>query len=124
MAIVEPLAKGTTGFSPAPSALPSEGGPDWVPSIEPVVAELARRRPEEDGDLVRRAFDVANRAHAGQTRLSGAPYVSHSVPVGLIVAQLGLDATSAAAAVLHDVVEDTEVTLEQISEEFGPAVAA
>jgi guanosine-3',5'-bis(diphosphate) 3'-pyrophosphohydrolase len=123
MAIVEPLANGTTDLGPAPSASSSEGGPDMTPSIEPVVAELARRRPEEDGDLVRRAFEVASRAHEGQTRLSGEPYVSHSVAVGLIVAQLGLDATSAAAAVLHDVVEDTEVTLEQISDEFGPAVA-
>ena len=94
------------------------------PSIAPVIEELLRHRPSEDVTLVERAFDLASQAHHGQTRLSGEPYVAHSVAVGLIVAQLGLDATSAAAAVLHDVVEDTEVTLEQISQEFGSSVAA
>src|SRR5580658_10499780 len=123
MAIVEPMATGITEPRPAPSVASPGHVPDMTPSIEPVLAELARRRPEEDVEIVRRAFEVANRAHAGQTRLSGEPYVSHSVAVGLIVAELGLDATSAAAAVLHDVVEDTEVTLEQLSEEFGPVVA-
>ena len=123
MAIVEPLANAVTDLGPGSSAVAADGGPVFAPSIEPVVAELAKRRPDEDGEIVRRAFDVASRAHAGQTRLSGEPYVAHSVAVGLIVAELGLDATSAAAAVLHDVVEDTDVTLEQIIEQFGPVVA-
>src|SRR3984957_5714978 len=123
MAIVEPLANGSTELRPGSPVLSSETSPDMVPTIEPLLAELAKRRPDEDGDIVRRAFAVASRAHAGQTRLSGEPYVAHSVAVGLIVAQLGLDATSAAAAVLHDVVEDTEVTLDEIAAEFGPDVA-
>src|ERR1700733_5679811 len=123
MAIVEPLADGTSELRPAPPVVFPGGGPHMVPSIEPLLTELAKRRPDEDADMVRRAFAVASRAHEGQTRLSGEPYVSHSVAVGLIVAQLGLDATSVAAAVLHDVVEDTEVTLAEIADEFGPDVA-
>src|SRR3984957_5526782 len=123
MAIVEPLADGTSELRPAPPVVFPGGGPNMVPSIEPLLTELAKRRPDEDADIVRRAFAVASRAHEGQTRLSGEPYVSHSVAVGLIVAQLGLDATSVAAAVLHDVVEDTEVTLDENAEEFGRGVA-
>ena len=124
MAIVEPIA-GPEGYrSPAASMLTPDQSGLIAPSIEPVVAELLRHRPDEDVSLVERAFVVASKAHAGQTRLSGEPYVAHTVAVGLIVAQLGLDATSAAAAVLHDVVEDTDITLEQITEEFGPSIAA
>ena len=73
---------------------------------------------------MRRAHVLATKAHEGQLRLSGEPYITHPVAVATIIADLGLDTVSAAAALLHDAVEDTGVTLAQIEEEFGPAVAA
>jgi GTP pyrophosphokinase len=92
--------------------------------VEPLIAVLESHHPGEDWSLVRRAHALASRAHAGQSRLSGEPYVTHSIAVATIVAELGLDGTSAAAALLHDVVEDTEVALEEIEAEFGPTIAA
>ncbi|HLI44006.1 MAG TPA: bifunctional (p)ppGpp synthetase/guanosine-3',5'-bis(diphosphate) 3'-pyrophosphohydrolase [Acidimicrobiales bacterium] len=92
--------------------------------LEPLLAILAEQRPGEDLSLVRRAYSLAARAHQGQRRASGEPYLTHPVAVATIVAELGLDTTSAAAALLHDAVEDTRVDLEQIEREFGAEVAA
>jgi guanosine-3',5'-bis(diphosphate) 3'-pyrophosphohydrolase len=119
MAVIDPLAQ---PFSPAEhargqAALPTE-------SIEPLLEALSSRHPDDDLDLVRRAHAFALKAHAGQVRLTGEPYVTHTIAVAMTVAELGLDATSAAAALLHDVVEDTEVTLEEVEASFGPVVAA
>jgi GTP pyrophosphokinase len=74
--------------------------------------------------LIRQALTLAAEAHSGQTRASGEPYLTHCLAVAEIVAHLKLDAESVAAALLHDVVEDTGVTLELIGEEFGSKVAA
>ncbi len=93
-------------------------------AVEPLIAILESHHPGDDWAMVRSAHELASRAHAGQVRLSGEPYVTHSIAVATIVAELGLDGTSAAAALLHDVVEDTDVTLEQIDEGFGATVAA
>ncbi len=93
-------------------------------SIEPVLTALLAHHPGADTAVVRRAHALASRAHHGQTRLSGEPYITHPVAVATIVAELGLDETSAAAALLHDAVEDTRVELAQIEREFGPEVAA
>ena len=70
------------------------------------------------------AYGLACEAHRGQLRLSGDPYVTHPVEVAVILIDLGLDTDSIIAALLHDVVEDTDVTLEQIHKKFGPDVAA
>lgn len=79
---------------------------------------------EDDKKLIRRAFDTAVDAHKDQRRKSGEPYVFHPIAVAKIVAsEIGLDATCIAAALLHDVVEDTHYTLEDIDEQFGPTVA-
>ncbi len=97
--------------------------PPSTDSIEPVLVALAARRSNEDLSLVKRAHGLAARAHHGQHRVSGEPYLSHPVAVATIVAELGLDSTSAVAALLHDSVEDTRVELEQIQREFGDDVA-
>src|SRR5580692_8505950 len=89
-----------------------------VSTVE-LFAALQAHHPGEDFTLVERAVEVATAAHAGQTRLSGEPYVSHSVAVATILAELGLDTTAVTAGVLHDVVEDTKVTLEEIESQFG-----
>lgn len=79
---------------------------------------------EDDKKLIRRAFDTAVDAHKGQRRKSGEAYIFHPIAVAKIVAsEIGLDATCIAAALLHDVVEDTVYTLEDIREMFGDTVA-
>ncbi|GBE11337.1 MAG TPA: GTP diphosphokinase [Gammaproteobacteria bacterium] len=77
----------------------------------------------EQGGLIRRALACALPAHEGQRRASGEPYVRHSMAVAEILAGLHLDAETIAAAILHDVIEDTPLTLEELAREFGPTVA-
>ena len=79
---------------------------------------------EEDKKLIRKAFDVAVDAHKEQRRKSGEPYIFHPIAVAKIVAyNIGLDAVSIAAALLHDVVEDTPITIEEIAQNFGDVIA-
>ena len=69
------------------------------------------------------AFDVADRCHAGQMRKSGEPYITHPVAVATILAELGMDTDTIVAALLHDTVEDTGYTLEEVEAKFGADVA-
>lgn len=78
---------------------------------------------EADCKEIMRAFEVADKAHAPQKRASGEPYILHPLAVATILANLQIDATTVIAALLHDVVEDTEYTLPQIEELFGKEVA-
>lgn len=78
----------------------------------------------EDVEQIDKAFNTANRAHEGQLRCSGQPYVIHPILVAKIVAELGMDKESVIAALLHDVVEDTDLTLEDVTEKFGKSVAS
>ena len=98
--------------------------PPPTSDVEGILSTLSVRRVGEDLDLVRRAHAFATKAHEGQHRISGEPYITHPVAVATIIADLGLDTVSAAAALLHDAVEDTGASLAQIEAEFGPAVAA
>ncbi|MFL5804568.1 MAG: RelA/SpoT family protein [Roseiflexaceae bacterium] len=77
----------------------------------------------DNATLIRNAYAVAREAHEGQKRSSGEPYIDHPVAVAQILLELRLDAASIAAALLHDVVEDTSVTNEQVGQLFGPAIA-
>lgn len=85
---------------------------------------IRKTRTNADLDLVRKAYRVANDAHKGQVRLSNDPYVSHLIAVAAILAQIGLDETIVAAGLLHDVLEDTKVTREELQEEFGEEIAS
>lgn len=78
---------------------------------------------ENDVSLVEKAYFIAKKAHEGQYRFSGEPYIIHPVSVAIILYNLGMDGESMAAALLHDVVEDTDMTKENIQEEFGEDVA-
>jgi guanosine-3',5'-bis(diphosphate) 3'-pyrophosphohydrolase len=89
-----------------------------------VVAAYRRRHPRSSTTLLRRAYEVAAEAHDGQVRVSGDPYIRHPVAVATILADLGLDEVTLVAALLHDAVEDTSVTLDQVLAEFGTEVAA
>ncbi len=91
--------------------------------LEPVLARLKSHRPGEDVEVVRRAGRVAASVHAGQFRRSGEPYITHPVAVAGIVAGLDLDSLTVAAALLHDAVEDTALTLDTVRDQFGPVVA-
>jgi GTP pyrophosphokinase len=91
--------------------------------IEELIAEVEVYNPDLDKDLVRRAFEVAERAHEGQTRRSGEEFIHHPLGVARICAELHLDEQAIAAALLHDVVEDTGADIEEIRAEFGPEIA-
>ncbi|MCS6993325.1 MAG: bifunctional (p)ppGpp synthetase/guanosine-3',5'-bis(diphosphate) 3'-pyrophosphohydrolase [Anaerolineales bacterium] len=78
---------------------------------------------EFDRDMVRRAYELAAQAHAGQKRHSGEPYINHCVAVASILAEMRMPSDVVAAALLHDTVEDTDVTLEQLRLQFGQTIA-
>ncbi|WP_447040382.1 RelA/SpoT family protein [Streptomyces sp. DSM 118878] len=87
------------------------------------VAEAHRAHyPDADLEPLRRAYVLAESSHRGQTRKSGEPYITHPLAVTLILAQLGAEITTLTASLLHDTVEDTEVTLDQVRAEFGEDV--
>ncbi|MDP1803584.1 MAG: HD domain-containing protein, partial [Acidimicrobiales bacterium] len=82
------------------------------------------KHPKGDTTLLTRAYTVAAEAHEGQVRRSGDPYIVHPLAVATILAELGLDASTLAAALLHDAVEDTGTSLADVTRDFGPEVAA
>ena len=92
--------------------------------ITPVVNRLRESHEGSDTSVVERAFEVAERAHKGQLRKSGDPYITHPVAVAEILLDFGLDANSIAAALLHDTVEDTSYSQESLRKDFGPEVAS
>jgi GTP diphosphokinase / guanosine-3',5'-bis(diphosphate) 3'-diphosphatase len=94
--------------------------PDLAPGLRAV---LERHADRLDLELIDRALRFSASAHRGQKRMSGEDFVSHSIAVALILAEQLLDTTSIAAALLHDVVEDSDVRTEDIAREFGPEVA-
>lgn len=88
-----------------------------------LIAEIKRYHPSKDLSLVERAYKLAREAHGEQKRKSGEPYIIHPLCVAKILAELELDLESITAGLLHDVVEDTKYTLDEISEMFNPDVA-
>ncbi|WP_062316451.1 RelA/SpoT family protein [Demequina maris] len=92
-------------------------------AIDGVLDTYRRMYPRGRTGLIERAYRVAEEAHRGQKRKSGEPYITHPIAVAQIIADLGLTDTVIAAALLHDVVEDTEYPLERMEQEFGDEVA-
>ncbi|WP_371612924.1 RelA/SpoT family protein [Streptomyces clavifer] len=96
---------------------------DRLPDAIGHVAEAHRAHcPDADLTILRRAYLLAETSHRGQMRKSGEPYITHPLAVTLILAELGAETTTLTASLLHDTVEDTEVTLDQVREEFGDEV--
>ncbi|MGY1750416.1 MULTISPECIES: RelA/SpoT family protein [unclassified Modestobacter] len=93
------------------------------PVLEPLAVLHRQSHPKADLLLLQRAYDVAEEAHAPQKRKSGDPYITHPLAVATVLAGLGMDTTTLVAALLHDTVEDTGVTLDTIRADFGPEVA-
>jgi len=92
--------------------------------VAPLVATFRERHRRADTQLIEAAFEVARTAHAEQVRRSGEPYIAHPLGVAMILADLGLDDVTIAAALLHDAVEDTALTSEDLGARFGGDVAA
>ena len=123
----------------AVSPTPEGGVAESVPAVESPIQRIRERGPQEalqllnevasycsasDLELVARAYVVAEESHKNQVRVSGEPYIQHPVAVASILAGYRLDPQTIAAALLHDVVEDTSTTLEALTEQFGPDVAS
>jgi GTP pyrophosphokinase len=90
---------------------------------EPLVAVHRRAHPKADFRMLYQAYEVAETLHRGQLRKSGEPFITHPLAVATILAELGMDTTTLAAALLHDTVEDTDYTLEQVCRDFGDELA-
>ncbi|HEX2154422.1 MAG TPA: bifunctional (p)ppGpp synthetase/guanosine-3',5'-bis(diphosphate) 3'-pyrophosphohydrolase [Acidimicrobiia bacterium] len=102
----------TTDVDPAPA------------TFDDVVEAFTSHHPRGDVDLLRRAYALAERAHEGQVRKTGHPYITHPLAITWHLAHYGLDSATLAAGLLHDTVEDTDLTLEELAVEFGPEIAA
>ncbi|MBA2697515.1 MAG: bifunctional (p)ppGpp synthetase/guanosine-3',5'-bis(diphosphate) 3'-pyrophosphohydrolase [Nocardioidaceae bacterium] len=93
------------------------------PVLEPLFRIVKNTHPKADLAAIEKAYQVAENAHVGQTRRSGDPYITHPLAVTSILAELGMTAPTLCAALLHDTVEDTPYTLEQLARDFGDEVA-
>src|SRR5438128_391552 len=93
-------------------------------SIDNLLAKIRAYAPDADLDMVRLAFEFADKAHAGQLRASGQPYIVHPVKAAEILADMKMPTPLIIACLLHDVPEDTQVTLSDIRKNFGDDVAS
>ena len=92
-------------------------------AIDSVLRTVRMHHPKADLAVIERAYTVAERAHEGQKRRSGEPYITHPIAVAQILADLGIGSKAVAAALLHDTVEDTSYTLDQLRADFGDEIA-
>src|SRR5712691_6102454 len=92
-------------------------------TFEDLLAEVRQYLTPHDMGAIQRAYNVAKQAHLGTIRRSGEPYIQHPLEVALLLADMRIDADSIVAALLHDVVEDTDFTLDELRQQFGDAVA-
>ncbi|HET8716144.1 MAG TPA: bifunctional (p)ppGpp synthetase/guanosine-3',5'-bis(diphosphate) 3'-pyrophosphohydrolase, partial [Nocardioidaceae bacterium] len=131
-----PGAAGDSGPDPATAGAPAgrrmrarlarmatrnQGG---NPVLEPLFRVLRANHPKADLALIQRAYQTAERMHGTQTRKSGDPYITHPLAVATILAEIGMTEPTLCAALLHDTVEDTSYTLEELTHDFGAEVAA
>ncbi|MHB8068215.1 MAG: RelA/SpoT family protein [Desulfobaccales bacterium] len=91
--------------------------------LNDIVEEVLKHHTEADTSLIEKAYVFSARVHEGQTRLSGGPYLSHPLEVAYLLAQMGLGPVTVACGLLHDTVEDTDTTLDDLDEYFGEEVA-
>src|SRR5216684_4528732 len=91
--------------------------------FQQLLAKVAENRPTDDLEIIRKAYNFSLKHHQGQTRASGEPYLIHPLEVSLVLADMKLDSTAISAGLLHDAIEDTSVTHEDVRREFGDQVA-
>jgi len=94
-----------------------------VTRFRDLLRQMRENRPNDDLELVRKAYEFSQKHHSGQQRASGEPYLVHPLEVALVLAEMKMDAVAVAAGLLHDSVEDTSVTIVDIRKEFGEQVA-
>jgi len=92
-------------------------------AVDTLIKTVRMHHPKADLSIIERAYTAAERAHSGQKRRSGEPYITHPVAVAQILADLGIGPKTVAAALLHDTVEDTEYTLDELRADFGDEIA-
>ena len=92
-------------------------------TIEDVITTTKKNNRKSDSKLIRKVYNYAKAHHEGQLRKSGEPYIIHPVQVAYILSTLGLDDSTICAALLHDVVEDTDVTIRDLAKEFSEEIA-
>jgi GTP pyrophosphokinase len=102
----------------------SSGAPEDAGGVDGLLRKVRSYNPKADVRQVQRAFDFAEESHRGQVRKSGEPFIRHPLGVAHILADMGMDTTTLVSALLHDVVEDTDLSLEKIESEFGDEVGA
>nr|WP_269457184.1 bifunctional (p)ppGpp synthetase/guanosine-3',5'-bis(diphosphate) 3'-pyrophosphohydrolase [Paraoerskovia marina] len=93
------------------------------PTLEPLLQAVRTNHPKADVSGISRAYRTAEKAHRGQMRKSGDPYITHPVAVATILAELGMTPSTLQAALLHDTVEDTDYSLEMLTKEYGEEIA-
>src|SRR5580698_10105500 len=120
-----PASPAKEALAPAHSSriIPKKDDRSIDERFEALLRHAQANRPNEDISLIRKAWAFCVSHHKGQTRLSGEPYIVHPLEVAEVLAEMKLDATAIAAALLHDAVEDTPATSEEIGERFGDQVA-
>ncbi|WP_371369529.1 GTP pyrophosphokinase [Sporomusa rhizae] len=101
----------------------AQGKKENKPTIEDILAKINANQSDAPLLLVEKAYQMAQNAHKGQLRVSGEEYICHPLGVANILADLQIDAVTISAGLLHDVVEDTDVTLEMLEKEFGKEIA-
>jgi guanosine-3',5'-bis(diphosphate) 3'-pyrophosphohydrolase len=134
--VTDPAAEGTEGTAPQErsSSLTGRGVRARLarigtrnsvgnPVLEPLFRTVRANHPKADLALIERAYDTAEKHHRGQTRKSGDPYITHPLAVTTILADIGMTEPTLVAALLHDTVEDTPYTLDQLRTDFGDEVA-
>ena len=119
---VPPAATGEAA-PPDPASHPSLSQPEIEKRFEALLLRVQANRPTEDVSLIRKAWEFCVQHHEGQMRASGEPYIIHPLEVAEVLAEMKMDATAIAAGLLHDSVEDTPATNEEIASEFGDQVA-
>ena len=117
----EDSASPALDLGPTPSKRPPQ--PKLSERFEALLKQVQANRPSEDISLIRKAWEFCVRHHDGQMRASGEPYIIHPLEVAEVLAEMKMDATAIAAGLLHDSVEDTPATNEEIEAEFGDQVA-
>ncbi|CAN5493420.1 hypothetical protein BH23CHL10_BH23CHL10_06920 [soil metagenome] len=126
LASVVPMAQ-LARFSPAAVVQRITRGGDAagepIRTVDEIIAEAQKHRPGVNESLIRRAHEMAAGAHEGQLRSSGEPYITHPIAVSHYLATLQMDAETLSAALLHDVPEDTDLTVAEIEKRFGRDVA-
>ena len=104
-------------------SLTGGGKPKINPVLDPLLSIHRQYHPKAKVELLNRAYETAERLHEGVMRKSGDPYITHPLAVATICAEIGMDTTTVVAALLHDTVEDTDYSLEELTNDFGPEVA-